>query len=225
MIRIRALAASAVWLLVLSAAVPAARAQVSASPAKAGDIPSAEGKFYIGGGPLLAINHIDYNLDYEGEFVKLDDFDNSWGLDFKAGYFPIKYLAVEANFAYAHKFNSSMEWNIPPVTGDADFDVRVMTFTVNAKGYPLPEGMFRPYAIAGLGYGRAKADYTVKTRFLDFDLGSDTFTGAIFRIGAGIDLFLSEQFALELEAIYNRGSGDLSDIPITQVGANALIFF
>ncbi len=225
MIKIRIGAGLAGLLLALTAAVPAARAQVPATPAKAGVIPSAENKFYVGAGPLLAINHIDYNYDYEGEFVTLDDFDNSWGLDFKAGYFPIKYLAVEANFAYAHKFNSSMDWNIPPVTGDADLDIRVMTFTVNVKGYPLPEGTFRPYAIAGLGYGRAKADYTVSTRFVDFDLGSETYTGAIFRIGAGIDLFLSEKFALELEAIYNRGSGDLSDIPITQIGANALIFF
>ncbi len=201
-------------------------AQGTAPAAGKTTIPSAENKFYVGAGGLLAINHIDYEYDYEGEFVKFDDFDNSWGLDLKAGYFLIKYLALEANFAYAHKFNSSMDYNVPPVSGSLDVDINVMTFTINAKGYPLPEGMFRPFVVLGLGYGRAKADAKLSGGWIgEWDLGSETYTGAIFRGGVGLDLFFSEKFALELEAIYNRGSGDLSDIPVTQIGVNALLFF
>jgi len=213
-------------LALLLAAQGAALAQTTASKLK--DLPSAEKKWYAGAGLMLAINHIDYGEDYEGEYVKWDDFDNSWGLNLKAGYFPIKYLAIEGNFGYAHKFDSSIDYTDPiyHVDVSAEAKVKVMTFTVNAKGYPLPQGMFRPYGLLGLGYGRAKADYSASASgWGDLDIGSDTFTGAIFRIGAGIDFFFSEKFALEAEVIYNRGTGDLSDIPVTQVGANALLFF
>ncbi|HOO76894.1 MAG TPA: porin family protein [bacterium] len=212
-------------LALLTAGASAVPAQTQPAKAK---IPSAEKKWYVGAGLMLAINHIDYGEDYEGEYVKWDDFDNSWGLNLKAGYYPIKYLAVEGNFGYAHKFSSSVDFTDPVthISASADADVKLMTFTVNGKGYPLPDGMFRPYAILGLGYGRAKADYSGDiSGWGSLDLGSDTFTGAVFRGGVGLDVFFSEKFAVEAEVIYNRGTGDLGDVPITQIGANALLFF
>ncbi len=103
------------------------------------------------------------------------------GLDFRVGYQMERYLAVIMNFQYLDGFQA----DALRAKGDS---FGAWTVSANVKaGYPVSR--FYPYAMAGIGGFDAELDSAER----DF-LG---------RAGAGVDLYITDNIVLDLEAMYN----------------------
>lgn len=191
--------------------------------------PSLKEHWYLGGGFQLDIPSFKkYDETIEGEEVDINDFDNTWGLQLKAGYNILDYLAVEGLFQYHRKFEWESDSYSDPVLGTVSGKVEVsgFDFTVNVKGI-LPLGIFRPYAVAGLGFmhGKAKATGTYDPPgwpAVSYS-ESETDSGPMGRIGAGCDLFVGNNFGLEAEIAYNAGMGDIDYARFTALSAGVVI--
>jgi len=190
--------------------------------------PSMEERWYLGGGFQLDIPIFKtYNEVVDGEDIDVDDFDNTWGLQLKAGYYILDYLAVEGLFQYHRKFEWESDSYSDPDLGTVSGKVEVsgFDFSVNVKGI-LPLGIFRPYAVAGLGFMRGKAKATVT---YDSHWGpvsgseSQSDSGPMGRIGIGCDVFVSENLGIEAEVAYNAGMGDIDYARFTALSAGVII--
>lgn len=178
-------------------------------------------RWYFGGGFNYAFENFD---DEAGE----QDWDNTYGFDLKAGYFFSEYFALEAMFQYLDDFEHSESGVMysPPYyySYDYDIDVSLYNFTINGKGFIPIKGIVKPYGILGFGYawGEAKRKITIgRISATDTEKDSDL----CGRIGAGLDIFLSEQFAIEGEVSYFVGFNDIDMIRYTSLSLNALVFF
>jgi len=102
-------------------------------------------------------------------------------------------------------------------------------FSLNGKGFIPLDSIFRPYGVLGLGFAYGELEEKVVGHFSDGDYtildNSDTSSGMFGRFGAGADIFLSKQFALEGEVSYNIGFGDVDNIRYTSLALNALVLF
>ena len=173
-------------------------------------------RWYLGGG----LNYNFENFDNELSGV---DWDNTWGLDIKAGYFFTDYFALEFMFQYLNEFEykeSVYYW------GSWDYKATVTgySFTINGKGFIPLDSIFRPYGVLGLGYAHGELEQKLsysRYTYSDSEKESDLFG----RIGAGLDIFLSKQFALEGEVSYNMGFGDIDNLRYTSLALNALVLF
>jgi opacity protein-like surface antigen len=77
--------------------------------------------------------------------------------------------------------------------------------TGNIKVFPLI-GRFQPYFVTGFGAINAEVK---QRRFSNDQRATDQHTEVTGRVGAGLDLMLSDAIALEVEATYNGSGGDL----------------
>jgi len=184
-------------------------------------------RWYFGGG----LNYAFENFANELSEV---DWDNTWGLDIKAGYFFTDYFALECMFQYLNEFKyeeSGTIWEYYyPYYYWYNYDYKATVtgynFSFNGKGFIPLDSIFRPYGVLGLGY--AHGELEEKISYLGYN---DTYTytdknsGMFSRFGAGVDVFLSKQFALEGEVSYNIGFGDIDNIRYTSLALNALVFF
>lgn len=216
-------------LAVLAVTVPALAQTTAASTSIINTEPSLKEKFYLGGGFQLDIPSFKtYDETIEGEDVDVNDFDNTWGLQLKAGYFVNDYLAIEGLFQYHRNFEWKSDEYSDPVLGTVSGKIEVSGFSlsVNAKGF-LPLGQFRPYAVAGLGYARGKAK---GTGTYDPPVGptvsyseSETDSGPMGRIGIGCDVLFNDSFGLEGEVAYNIGMSDIDYVRFVALSAGVLI--
>jgi len=192
-------------------------------------VPELKQHWYLGGGFQLDIpNFKAYSETVDGEDIDVNDFDNTWGLQLKAGYNILDYLAVEGLFQYHRKFEWESDSYSDPDLGTVSGKVEVsgFDFSVNLKGI-LPLGIFRPYAVAGLGFmrGRAKATGTYDSRWTGPVSYSETQSdsGPMGRIGIGCDVFVSDNFGIEAEVAYNAGMGDIDYARFTALSAGVII--
>jgi len=191
--------------------------------------PSMAERWYLGGGFQLDIPSFKtYNEVVDGEDIDVDDFDNTWGLQLKAGYYILDYLAIEGLFQYHRKFEWESDSYSDPDLGTVSGKIEVsgFDFSVNVKGI-LPFGIFRPYAVAGLGFmrGKAKATGTYDSPWappVSYS-ESESDSGPMGRIGIGCDVFVSESFGLEAEVAYNAGMGDIDYARFTALSAGVII--
>jgi len=178
-------------------------------------------RWYFGGG----FNYAFENFDNELSEV---NWDNTWGFDIKAGYFICDYFALEAMFQYLNDFEykeSGWIYYYPYYYAyDYKATVSGYNFTINGKGFIPLESIVRPYGVLGLGYahGELEEKGTILGETVTI---SDKDSGLFGRIGAGLDIFLSKQFALEGEISYNMGFGDIDNIRYTNLALNALVLF
>jgi opacity protein-like surface antigen len=192
--------------------------------------PSLAERWYLGGGFQLDIpNFKTEYVTVEGDDdLGVSDFDNTWGLQLKAGYNILDYLAVEGIFQYHRKFEWESDNYSDPDLGTVSGKVEVsgFDFSVNLKGI-LPLGIFRPYAVAGLGFmrGKAKATGTYDSPWTAPVSYSETQSdsGPMGRIGIGCDVFVSENFGIEAEVAYNAGMGDIDYARFTALSAGVII--
>ena len=173
-------------------------------------------RWYFGGG----LNYAFENFKDELSEV---DWDNTWGLDIKAGYFFTDYFALEFMFQYLNEFEykeSGYYW------GYYDYKATLTgyNFTLNGKAFIPLDGIFRPYGVLGLGYANGELKEKLSDAWGTYTY-TDKNSGLFGRIGAGADVFLSEQFALEGEVSYNIGFGDIDNIRYTSLALNALVLF
>jgi opacity protein-like surface antigen len=134
---------------------------------------------YVGTGFALGFDNFDPGSS---------DVDIPVGFDFWAGYRFIPNLAVEVELAYLNGFDASS----PPPNDYRD----VLALTGNLKAYVLT-GRFQPFAVAGIGM----THWRMGTGASDEDFAA--------RFGGGIDIYLTESFALEVKTSYVLTTGDL----------------
>lgn len=187
-----------------------------------------KGRWYLGGGPQIAI--ADFKSDLAGQ-----DWDNSWGFALKGGYFVTEIFALEFSFRYLNKFEyrdsqSLYDWWLFHHDYNYKAEISGYDFSLSGKLYLPLSGSFKPYGVGGMGYARGEIK-TELTDIIDWGWLSEVTTtterrsGLLGRIGAGADLFLDEHFALEAEATYNMGFGDIEELCFVSLGINALVLF
>jgi len=172
-------------------------------------------RWYFGGG----LNYSFANFkDNEG------DWDNTFGFNIKVGYFFCEYFALETMFQYLDDFEAQESGVIYSSPYDYDINVSLYNFTINGKGFIPIKGFVKPYGILGFGYAYGKAKEKITIAGIS-DTETDKESDLCGRIGAGLDIFLSEQFALEGEVSYFMGFNDIDKIRYTSLSLNAIVFF
>ncbi len=133
--------------------------------------------------------------------------DTGVGADIRGGYRISRYAAIEAEFEILPSIDASI-----PGTRFAEIDF--FALTANAKFFPIT-GRIQPFALVGLGVLHGEVKDT-----LGFDI-SDTVADLAFRVGGGLDVYITEHVALTAGVTYLRGTGDVSDSSYisTSIGA------
>ncbi len=169
--------------------------------------------FYIGVSGLYAMESMDTDQTEEkfsGPVVI--DFDSSWGVQVKGGLVLNKLISVEA-----------VVENIAPFQADLDAGeakIYVTQFSINGKITCPAFDTFVPYLIGGIGYlnGFEDINYAGET-------SKTSNWGLSARGGAGLDCFLSDTMALNLESTYTTGFGDVDYITYTTVSLGVSFYF
>lgn len=174
---------------------------------------------YLGGMAVYAIP--TEKGDLEDEFNEdlgpgsSSDVDNSWGASGRLGYRLHPRFAIEAQF----EFLSNIEVDGKDMDGGDEHknEINLFALTGNAKAFLLT-GRFQPYLIAGAGWSRARFDPPgsgPKSRH----------NGFATRIGAGFDLYASEDVALSTEVGYVLHTGKLEDLDYLSIGLGLTLRF
>ncbi len=134
-----------------------------------------------------------------GAFEDFDDdgigFDNTAALNAFAGYRFHPNFGVEARFEQTGDFEGDV--------GPIDVDVSIWTLTANAQFFVLTD-QFQPYVIGGVGIAEAEVDVSPG--------GDDSEDDAVWRLGVGMDSYVTPNFVIGVEAAYNFGVDDLDDL-------------
>ena len=112
------------------------------------------------------------------------------GFDSWLGYRVIPNLAAELELGYLNGFESGQ--------APSSLGLDVLAFTGNLKAYLLT-GRVQPFVLVGIGL----------TDFILSAPRSDHETDFAARFGGGIDVYLTESFALQLKSSYMLTTGDL----------------
>jgi opacity protein-like surface antigen len=149
---------------------------------------------YAGAGVAVGFENFDspyFAEDYAG----FDDYDTPVGFDFWAGYRLIPNLALEVELGYLGGFDLKR----------THLKMDALTLTGNVKAYALT-GRFQPFALAGVGMLNWRSEDSSAPSYNE-SVSSETDLAA--RFGAGIDVYLTEGFALEVKASYVLSTRDL----------------
>ena len=124
------------------------------------------------------------------------DFDNTGVAGASFSYRVHPHIGLEGRFEHTFNFDGNFPGN--------DVDVSVWSLTANGQIFILT-GQFQPYFALGIGIGQA--DIAVHGPFG----GHDTETDAAGRVGLGLDSYVTPNFVVGVEGMYNFGFGDLGD--------------
>lgn len=137
-----------------------------------------------------------------GVSAAFEDFDED-GINFDdtAAFSAVASYRFHKNFAVDARFEQTLDFEGD--VGPYDVDVNLWTLTANAQFFILT-GQFQPYVIGGLGLAQAHVDVSPG--------GDDDETDAVWRLGAGLDSYVTPNFVIGVEAAYNFGTNDLDDL-------------
>lgn len=162
-------------------------------------------------------------------------FDASFGFVLKGGARLNPFLALEAEFDYLSGFDTIVDiTGVPGFAGSGLPPSVALTIdggnvTFNAVAY-FPLGRIQPKAIVGLGGMWAELRSTNVTSTVCYpgyywygwycsgaytNIGNEG--GFVMRFGGGADVYLSESFALTLDATYVLPFGSISDLGYTNL--------
>ena len=192
----------------------------------------------LAAGPSLADDHegaeADARLDRAGFYIMLGghaaienfddaDFHDSASIDVRTGYRLNPLIAVETHLEWIEDFDSRNKEQNPPFNanqpvGDPAF-LDAFTATVNARIFlPLEKYQdFQPYGLLGGGLMRVGRVGT--------DGPSEHDVGYAGRLGAGVDMYLTQRLGVNLEVTYVIPTGTVADFQYTSVGASFLYRF
>jgi opacity protein-like surface antigen len=175
------------WSLGLALALPAC-ASPAFAPMDDGGSGDGYGRpgLYVAAGGFRGFE----NFDTAGSTIRAKDSDI--GFLVRGGIRIADPFAVEVSLEDARGFNLEQ--------GSSSLDVNIASVVATGKWY-FATGMLQPYLLGGVGWARADVET------LDLDG-----TAAFFRVGAGVDLYISHNVALFGELNYNRMTGDLRDL-------------
>ena len=170
---------------------------------------------YIGMGASYAISNFDQEVtDTEGASSD-SDFDDTWGMNLKAGYHLTNWLSVELDFDYLSEFESDKTMNVSGVPVDTDGEVDITTYMAVAKFTCVLEPL-KPFIVAGGGL--MNADIDLKATTPDFSVSdSDSETAPCVKVGLGADFFITKALSIGIETSYVWAFQDLDDIGYTNL--------
>jgi hypothetical protein len=177
--------------------------QASAQEAKAEDgaaaESSAESPDYARNGGWVGLGGA-FALEH---FDRRGSYEDSGALAFRAGYRGLPNVAVEMLGEVLPHFDGD---------GSRDGDVDGFLVSVNGKLF-LPLGRVEPWVMGGLGFLNINANH--RDREDDF----------AFRFAGGLDAYLTEHWAIYLEAAYVLPTGEISEYRYSTYGAGFLFRF
>jgi len=169
--------AASLGLAVAGLCAPAARAD---DPAAAPDF--ARRGFYLGGGATYGFNLFDSAFDDLFSDVQVGD---TWGFYARAGYRPLRWLALDAEYEYLHDFGVKAE-------GVHLADLRAQTITANLRF--IGPWRFQPYFLLGAG---ATLFSLNDDAVPGLEVDHSSFAG---RIGVGLDTYLTRNLVIAVGA-------------------------
>ena len=143
------------------------------------------------------------NFDTDG--ANIDTGDSDLGVGLKLGFRLGRFFAVEALAENVTGFEIE--------SGTVSSDLDLTQYGVQGKFYLLG-GRFQPYGLAGFGITSADVD--------TFSLDED---GGYVRVGLGMDLYITSNFAAFGEINYNEGTGSTDEIKHTDLQLGVLFRF
>jgi len=185
-------AAASLGLALALLCTPAARAdEPEPAPAAAADF--GRRGFYVGGGAAYGFNLFDSAFDDLFSDVQVGD---TWGFYTRAGYRPLRWLAVEAEYEYLHNFGVKAE-------GVHLADLRAQTIGANLRF--IGPWRVQPYFLLGAGATLFSLN-DVGVPGLEVDHSS--FSG---RIGIGLDTYVTQNLVIALGADTVLTTAQVSD--------------
>jgi len=165
------------------------------------------------------------------------DVDNSLGFQIRVGARLLEFLALEIEGDFFSGFDVDVD---PPDDAEPPADIGRFVLeggniTANIKGY-IPLGRIQPYGLFGIGGMWAN----VRTRDATGSICrpgywgwwcSPTYTrlidggGFVMKLGGGADVWITEDWALTMDATYVLPTGDLSDLKYVNLGWGAKFKF
>jgi hypothetical protein len=133
---------------------------------------------------------------------------SSIGATARLGYRIHPHFAAEAAFEWLSGFDISVDGD---ASGSEAAEVETWIVTGNAKGYLLT-GSIQPFALVGAGSMRAKIEDE-----LDLGIAVSEIDLAL-RFGAGVDLYLTQRFVMDVGLDYVYPTGDLKDFDYISIG-------
>jgi len=163
---------------------------------------AADKKFYLGVYGVYAWENIDEEQTKDKFTGPIEvKFDNSWGVQARAGYMLNSSLTLEAMAEYITPFEAIG-------TGSNKDELDVKNFNLNAKfTFPDQTKQFVPYLLMGVGVMNAHEDIKydgARSETSDWGVG--------LRGGLGFDLYVQESISLGLEGAYAFGTGEVDHI-------------
>jgi hypothetical protein len=162
-------------------------------------------------------------------------FDHSLGFEIRAGYRMNPFLAFEVEGDFLSGFNT--RFDIPPGTPgappggipNAALTIDGGNIGVNVKGHVPGLGRLQPYGLFGIAgqWNRLRSTYTVGTICSPGYWGwwcqgayaqIGTQGAFIMKFGAGTDLWITEDWALTVDAAYVLPVGKLSNLTYVSMG-------
>ena len=158
-------------------------------------------KFYVGAGGSYAIE------DFDG-----GDFDNSWGVNVKAGYNLHPLLDIEFDFDYLNKFEDRDEFELLGINFEGKADLNIMTYMIALKGYfPISTEKVKLSVVVGGGIMYADLDSKVRVNGSSISYSYDE-TELCGKVGLGLDFFATQDISFGIEGNYTLGFNDLEEV-------------
>jgi opacity protein-like surface antigen len=131
-----------------------------------------------------------------------ENFDDDGGIDWDdtGALGAVASYRFHPNFAVDARFEQTFDFEGDTPVGD--FDVNIWTLTANGQFFILTD-QFQPYVVGGFGIAEVEVDPPGR--------GDDSESDSVFRLGIGLDSYVTPNFELGVEAGYNFGSSDLDD--------------
>jgi len=139
-----------------------------------------------------------FESEVKKAFDGVVDLENAWGIDLKVGRRLLYWLSFELEYEYVDGFDFNVD-------GIKILSLQVNTLTGNVK-FHYPFRRFIPYAVAGIG----GTWYNVKDE-AGLGIGFESDTALAGRFGAGIDIFLTERWAINTSYTFVLTTYDLTN--------------
>ena len=145
---------------------------------------------YVGAMGTYAFEN--FYVSDRGYFSDPDGYDNSFGFNVRAGYRAQDHFAAEFQYEYVNGFDR------------AETSIRTHVFTANAK-VPLTTGRFQPFLGYGLGLMSASQGGASELNFA-------------MRASGGIDIYINNNWMVQLESSYVFPIGDVRGLDYVTAG-------
>jgi len=164
--------------------------------------------FYLGIGGSYS------NQNFDTIDAQMLDFGNSFGVNAKMGIASSSRLfSIEFDFDYLPDFEADESFTEQGIPIEVSGEVNIMTFIFGGKFSPdLNSKIFKPFVFVGLGIMHGKVDASASASYRGNTVSmseSISETGACYKLGVGMDFFISNSVSIGLDGGYVWGASDM----------------